>query len=149
VIVGAASITAQVMNILAAASVLSWFFTSNGIAVVIAEEVLSISSNPYHILFLVNVTVLMVGMFLDAASIMVILASLFYTVGMKVGINPIHLGVVLIVNGAIGMFTPPFGLNLFVASSVGDVNYMQAVKGVLPFIAIAIFALLLLTYLPA
>lgn len=148
VIVGAATITAQVMIILAAASVLSWYLTSNGIAIVIAEEVLSISSNPYYILFLINVTVLIVGMFLDAASIMVILAPLFYTVGMKVGINPIHLGVVLTVNGAIGMFTPPFGLNLFVASSVGDVNYMQAVKGVLPFILIAIFALMLLTYLP-
>jgi len=56
--------------------------------------------------------------------------------------------VVLTVNGAIGMFTPPFGLNLFVASSVGDVNYMKAVRGSMPFIAIAIFALGLLTYIP-
>ena len=148
VIVGSASTTAQVMIILAAASVLSWYLTSNGIAVVIADQVLSISSNPYHILFLINVTVLIVGMFLDAASIMVILAPLFYTVGIKVGIHPIHLGVVLTVNGAIGMFTPPFGLNLFVASSVGDVDYMQAVKGVLPFILIAMIALMLLTYVP-
>lgn len=78
---------------------------------------------------------------------MVILAPLLYTVGTKVGINQIHLGVVLTVNGAIGMFIPPFGLNLFVTSSVGDVNYMQAVRGVLPFIAIVLVALMLLTYL--
>lgn len=148
VIVGAASTTAQVMIILAAASVLSWYLTSNGIAVLIAEQVLSLSSNPYHILLLINVTVLICGMFLDAASIMVILAPLFYTVGIKVGINPIHLGVVLTVNGAIGMFTPPFGLNLFVASSVGDVDYMQAVRGTLPFIGLAMIALILLTYIP-
>ena len=148
VLVGSATTTAQVMIILAAASVLSWFLTSNGIAVLIAEQVLSVSSNPYHILFLINITVLICGMFLDAASIMVILGPLFYTIGLKVGINPIHLGVVLTVNGAIGMFTPPFGLNLFVASSVGDVDYLQAVRGALPFIGLAIIALALLTYLP-
>jgi len=148
VISGSATTTAQVMIILAAASVLSWYLTSNGIAVIIAEQVLSISNNPYHILFLINVTVLIVGMFLDAASIMVILGPLFYVVGIKVGINPIHLGVVLTVNGAIGMFTPPFGLNLFVASSVGDVTYLQAVRGALPFIWLALFALALLTYIP-
>ena len=79
---------------------------------------------------------------------MVILGPLFYVVGIKVGINPIHLGVVLTVNGAIGMFTPPFGLNLFVASSVGDVTYLQAVRGALPFIWLALFALALLTYIP-
>ncbi len=145
---GAASTTAQVMIILAAASVLSWFLTSNGIAVMIAEQVLSLSNNPYHILFLINVTVLICGMFLDAASIMVILGPLFYTIGTKLGINPIHLGVVLTVNGAIGMFTPPFGLNLFVASSVGDVDYLQAVRGALPFIGLALVALALLTYFP-
>ncbi len=147
-IVDSATTTSQVMIILASASVLSWFLTSNGIAVFIAERVLSVSSNPYYILLLINVTVLIWGMFLDAASIMVILGPLFYTVGMKVGINPIHLGVVLTVNGAIGMFTPPFGLNLFVASSVGDVDYLQAVRGSLPFIGLAIIALALLTYFP-
>jgi C4-dicarboxylate transporter DctM subunit len=147
-IVNSATTTAQVMIILASASVLSWFLTSNGIAVFIAEKVLSVSANPYYIFLLINVTVLIWGMFLDAASIMVILAPLFYTVGLKVGINPIHLGVVLTVNGAIGMFTPPFGLNLFVASSVGDVDYLQAVRGALPFIGLAIIALALLTYFP-
>lgn len=147
-IVDSATTTSQVMIILASASVLSWFLTSNGIAVFIAEKVLSVSANPYYIFLLINVTVLIWGMFLDAASIMVILAPLFYTVGLKVGINPIHLGVVLTVNGAIGMFTPPFGLNLFVASSVGDVDYLQAVRGALPFIGLAIIALALLTYFP-
>jgi C4-dicarboxylate transporter DctM subunit len=147
--VDSATTTAQVMIILAAASVLAWFMTSNGLAVMIADAVLSLSENPLHIFMLINITVLIVGMFLDAASIMVILAPLFYQVGLKVGIDPIHLGTVLTVNGAIGMFTPPFGLNLFVASSLGEVDYMQAVKGSLPFIAIAIVALIVLTYIPA
>jgi len=147
--VDSAATTAQVMIILAAASVLAWFLTSNGLALQVANAVLSLSDNPYHIFLLINVTVLIVGMFLDAASIMVILAPLFYTVGIRVGIDPVHLGAVLTVNGAIGMFTPPFGLNLFVASSLGGVTYTQAVRGALPFIAIALVALILLTYLPA
>ena len=145
----AAITTAQVMIILSAASVLSWFLTSQGLALTIADSVLSLSSNPYHVFFLINITVLIVGMFLDAASIMVILAPLFYKIGVQVGINPIHLGAVLTVNGAIGMFTPPFGLNLFVASSLGDVDYLQAVRGSAPFIVLALIALALLTYLPA
>lgn len=147
--VDSATTTAQVMIILSAASILAWFLTSNGLAVSIANLVLSISENPYHIFMLINFTVLIVGMFLDAASIMVILAPLFYQIGIKVGIDPIHLGAVLTVNGAIGMFTPPFGLNLFVASSLKDVDYLQAVRGSLPFIGIALLALVLLTYIPA
>jgi C4-dicarboxylate transporter DctM subunit len=147
-VVESAATTAQVMIILAAAAVLAWFMTSQGIATMIASSVLSLSDSPYHLFMLMNVTVLIVGMFLDAASIMVILAPLFYQIGMKVGIDPIHLGVVLTVNGAIGMFTPPFGLNLFVASSLGDVDYLQAVRGSLPFIVIALIALAVLTYIP-
>lgn len=148
-IVDASMTTAQVMIILSAASVLAWFMTSQGIAVGIADSVLSLSENPYHLFMLMNVTVLIVGMFLDAASIMVILAPLFYRIGLEVGIDPIHLGAILTVNGAIGMFSPPFGLNLFVASSLGGVDYLQAVRGSLPFIAIALFALALLTYIPS
>lgn len=140
--------TAQIMIILSAASVLSWFLTSQGLALTIADSVLSLSSTPYHVFFLINVTVLIIGMFLDAASIMVILAPLFYKIGMLIGIDPIHLGIVLTVNGAIGMFTPPFGLNLFVASSLGDVDYIQAVRGSFPFIVLALIALAILTYIP-
>ena len=101
-----------------------------------------------HLLFLINVTVIIVGMFLDAASIMIILGPLFYKVGIQVGIDPIHLGIVLTVNGAIGMFTPPFGLNLFVASTLGDVTYEQAVRGSLPYIGLAILALGVITFIP-
>lgn len=145
----AATTTAQVMIILASAGVLAWYLTSQGLALTIAEAILSFSQEPVHLFLLINVTVLIIGMFLDAASIMVILGPLLYKVGVQIGIDPIHLGVVLTVNGAIGMFSPPFGLNLFVASSVGGVTYEQAVRGTLPFIAIAIVALALVTYLPS
>jgi len=143
-----AATTAQVMIILSAAAVLAWYLTSTGIAVAITNAILSLSSDPIHLFLLINVAVLVAGMFLDAASIMVILGPLFYKVGTQVGIDPVHLGVVLTVNGAIGMFTPPFGLNLFVASSLGGVNYEQAVRGALPFIGLAIIGLAIVTYMP-
>ncbi len=148
-VAGSAATTAQVMIILSSAGVLAWFLTSQGLAVGMTSAILSLSDNPIQLFMLINVAVLICGMFLDAASIMVILGPLLYKVGTSVGIDPIHLGVVLTVNGAIGMFTPPFGLNLFVANSLGDVTYEQAVKGVLPFIVLAILALLVVTYVPA
>lgn len=144
----AAATTAQVMIILSAAAVLAWYLTSQGLAVAMADAILGLSASPVHLFFLINVAVVIVGMFLDAASIMVILGPLLYKVGTQVGIDPIHLGVVLTVNGAIGMFTPPFGLNLFVASSLGDVSYEQAVRGALPFIALALIGLGIVTYVP-
>ena len=121
---------------------------AQGLAYAMANAILSLSADPLHVFFLINVTVLICGMFLDAASIMVILGPLFYKVGTQIGIDPVHLGIVLTVNGAIGMFTPPFGLNLFVASSLGAVSYEQAVRGSLPFIGLAIVALAIITYVP-
>ncbi len=148
-IVDSAVATAQVMIILSAAAVLAWFLTATGLALEATSAILGMSANPVAILMLINVAVLIAGMFIDAASIMVILGPLLYKVGMQIGIDPVHLGIILTVNGAIGMFTPPFGLNLFVASSLGDVDYGQAVRGSLPFIAIGIIALIVITYVPA
>ncbi len=141
--------TAQIMIILAAASVLSWYLTANGLAVETTQAILSLSDNPIVILMLINAAVLIAGMFIDGASIMVILGPLLYKVAMQIGVDPIHLGIILTVNGAIGMFTPPFGLNLFVASSLGGVTYAEAVRGTLAFIAIAIIGLIIVTYVPA
>ena len=141
--------TAQIMIILAAASVLSWYLTANGLALETTKLILSLSDNPMAILMLINVAVLIAGMFIDAASIMVILGPLLYKVGTQIGVDPIHLGIILTVNGAIGMFTPPFGLNLFVASSLGDVSYAQAVRGSLMFVLIALIGLIVVTYVPS
>jgi len=143
-----AATTAQVMIILASAGVLAWYLTSQGLAVAIANQILTLSTEPVHLFFLMNVAIIIVGMFLDAASIMVILGPLLYKVGLQVGIDPVHLGIVLTVNGGIGMFTPPFGLNLFVASSLGDVTYEQAVRGALPYIGLGLVALAVVTYVP-
>lgn len=140
--------TAQVMILLASASVFAWILTSEGITVSIAETVISISSNRYVILGLINIVVLISGMFLDGASIIMILGPLFFPIAMQAGIDPIHLGVVFSVNCAIGMFTPPFGLNLFVGSSISGLSMTKVTKGILPFIFISIIALIIVTYIP-
>ncbi|SDK94577.1 TRAP transporter large permease [Natronincola ferrireducens] len=141
--------TAQVMILLAAASVFAWILTAEGITVAIASAVLSISSNTYVILLLMNIVILIAGMFLDGASIVMILGPLFYPIAMQAGIDPIHLGVIITVNCAIGMFTPPFGLNLFVASSLSELSITKVSKSVIPFIMISVVALLLITYIPS
>jgi C4-dicarboxylate transporter DctM subunit len=140
--------TAQVMILLSSASVFAWILTSEGITVAIAEAVVGISSNKYAILALMNVVVLIAGMFLDGSSIIMILGPLFYPIAMQAGIDPIHLGIVITVNCAIGMFTPPFGLNLFVASSISELSITRVSKGAIPFIIMSIIALILVTYIP-
>lgn len=140
--------TVQVMILLAAASVFAYILTAEGVTVAMANAVLSVSSNKYVILFMMNIILLICGMFLDGCSIITILGPLFYPIAVQAGIDPIHLGIVIVVNTAIGMFTPPFGLNLFVASSITKKPILTVSKGVIPFIVISIIALLVITYVP-
>jgi len=140
--------TVQVMILLAAASVFAYILTAEGITVALANAVLAVSSNKYVILLMMNIVLLICGMFLDGCSIITILGPLFYPIAMQAGIDPIHLGIVIVVNTAIGMFTPPFGLNLFVASSITKKPILEVSKGVIPFIIISIVALIIITYVP-
>ena len=140
--------TIQVMSLLAAASVFAYVLTEQGVTVKLAEAVLSVSSNKYVILLMMNIVLLICGMFLDGCSIITILGPLFYPIALQAGIDPIHLGIVIVVNTAIGMFTPPFGLNLFVASTITKQPILKVSKGVLPFIIISVIALLIITYIP-
>lgn len=147
-VLGAALTTVQVMILLAAASVFAWILTSEGVTVALANAVLSISTEQWMILMMMNVILLIAGMFIDGASIITILGPLFFPIAVAAGIDVIHLGIVMTVNAAVGMFTPPFGLNLFVASSITKLPILKVSKGAMPFIIISIIALLLITYFP-
>ena len=136
------------MILLAAASVFAWILTSEGITVAIANAVLSVSDQKFMILLLMNIVLLIAGMFLDGASITTIMGPLFLPIAQQAGIDIIHLGIVMVVNSAIGMFTPPFGLNLFVASSITKEPMLKVAKGALPFIFMSLIALMLITYVP-
>lgn len=145
-----AVICVQLMILTASAAVFAWFLTSKGITASLAKSVLAFSgSNKVIILILINVIVLIAGMFLDGASIMTILAPLFYPIAVSVGVDPIHLGIIIVVNCAIGMYTPPFGQNLFVSTGITKESITTIAKNTLPFILIAIIALFIITYIPS
>jgi C4-dicarboxylate transporter DctM subunit len=96
----------------------------------------------------INIILLIVGCFLDPTSAILVLTPLFMPLVKIVGVDPIHFGIVMTANIAIGMFTPPFGLNIFVARSVLGVPLETIYRGVLPFVVVQIVALLIITYWP-
>ena len=99
-------------------------------------------------MMLFNVIMLLAGCFLDSASAIIILAPLMQPIAAQVGIDPIHFGVITLVNLSVGMLTPPVGLNLFVAMRIAKMSLFEVFRASLPFIILMIIALLLLTYIP-
>ena len=95
-----------------------------------------------------NIVLLIAGCFLDSTSALYIFTPLFAPVAAAMGISPIHLGVVMIVNLAIGLFTPPVGVNLYVACGIGDIKIEEISKGIIPCLVAELLVLLLCTYLP-
>ena len=148
VLIDSAVTTAQVLIVVASASAFAWYLTTSGFAGAVASLLSHVGDDPLAVLFAINVVVLIAGMFLDPNSIVIILVPFLFTLATSAGIDPVHLGVMVAVNAAIGMFTPPLGLNLFVAGSLG-VSYREAVTGSLPFIAVALVALVAITLFPA
>jgi len=146
--VESAATTAMVMIMIAGASALSWVLTIGGVPQYIDRVILGLSESRIIILIVMNIIMLIAGMFVDGVAFILILAPIFLPIALKIGIDPIHLGIIMVANGAVGMFTPPFGLNLFVASGPTGLPYSRIVKGIWPFIAISIIALIVITYVP-
>lgn len=143
-----AEATAQVMILLAAASVFGWILTVGQVPQSLAQFIIDSNFGPVAFLMMINIILVIAGMFIDGSSAIIIIAPLVYPIAMQLGINPVHLGVIMVANAAIGMFTPPFGLNLFVAQPATGESMVNIIKGVMPFVLISLVALLLITYLP-
>ncbi|HLW22105.1 MAG TPA: TRAP transporter large permease subunit [Sphaerochaetaceae bacterium] len=142
------TISAVIMFIIANATVLSRYLTFRKVPTMLAEFILQYASTPFTLLLFINLLLLVVGMIMDPSAAVTILAPLFLPAVMALGVNPIHFGVIMIVNLAIGMVTPPFGLNLYVASGISKMSVSQVTRAVLPFIALLLGALMLITYIP-
>lgn len=140
--------SSTVMLLIALASVYSWILTRELIPQQIASAVLSISNERWVILLLINILLLFVGCLLDTGSAMIIFVSIFFPVVTELGINPVHFGVIMVFNLAIGMLTPPVGICLMVASSVSREPMQRLIKPVLPFIGALMVVLILVTYIP-
>ena len=103
---------------------------------------------PIMFLVVVNVLLLIGGQFMEPSGLLIIVAPLVFPIAIELGIDPIHLGIIMVVNMEIGMITPPVGLNLFVTAGVAKLSILNVVKAALPFVAILFIFLILVTYYP-
>jgi C4-dicarboxylate transporter DctM subunit len=140
--------SAMIMLVISASKVFSWYLTYEQIPSTVAGNLIEYAANPFIFLILVNIILLIVGMFMDSSAAVLILVPLFLPVVLEMGIDPIHFGVIMIINLAIGMLTPPFGLNLFVASGISKLSLAGVTRGTMPFIFVLIAALMVITYVP-
>lgn len=140
--------TAIIMLIIGNAGLFGWVLTAEKVPAAVAGWFISISSSPIVFLLLVNVLLLLVGMFLETGASIVIIAPILTPVAMQFGIDPIHFGIIIIVNLAVGMVTPPVGVNLFVACQIAGIRIEQILRSMLPFYLILLIDILLVTYLP-
>jgi len=115
----------------------------------LAEFVLSISDNPLILLFLINILLFIIGMFLDAGPAIIILGPILAPVFINIGVDPVHFAIIMSVNLTVGLATPPMGLVLFVASSVSGVKVESIAKAILPFLCVEIAVIFLITFFPA
>jgi len=143
-----ATLTAAVMMIISCAKILSYVLTAYQLPVLLGELFLSISDNPVIFLLLVNVLLLVVGTFMDGGASVIILAPILAPIAVAFGIDPVHFGVIMVLNLIIGCGTPPLGLCLFIACGIGKVPVEKGSIAILPFILAEIAVLLLVTYVP-
>lgn len=141
-------LTAQVFIIIAAAGVFSWLLTINGVTQELVRWVAGLEVEAWAFLLVVNLFLLVVGMFLDTASSILVLTPLLVPVAKELGIDPVHFGVIMVMNLSLGTFTPPFGINLFVGQAVFKLPLSVLYPGVMPFIVSSLGALAVVTYVP-
>ena len=140
--------TATVLFIVASASIFAWVLTTTGMTDHIAGVVLSISDSPLVFLLLANVFLLFVGCFMETIAAITILVPVFMPIIAKLGIDPVHFGVVMVLNLMIGLLTPPVGMVLFILQKIAKISFEQTVQAILPWLWPLLVALALITYVP-
>lgn len=138
-----------ILLLVGAAVTLGWLVTVSGLASGIAKSMLTLTSDVNLLLFMVNLLLFLVGMFLDAGPAILILGPVLAPVFTGMGVDPVHFALVMCVNLTVGLATPPMGLVLFVASSVSGERLENIVKAILPFLALEVLVIFLITYFPA
>ncbi len=148
IVIKAGITTATVLLVIGSALVFSWILTLSGLPMKLNGFILGITDNPLILLFLLNVVLLIAGMFLDAGAAILILGPTLIPPLIMAGIDPIHIAIVTCVNLSIGVITPPFGVVLFVAASMTGLKVEQIIKTLMPYLIGQLLILLLLTYIP-
>jgi tripartite ATP-independent transporter DctM subunit len=140
--------TASIMLIVGSATIFAWILTANQAAALFAETLLGLTDNKNLILLMIMLVVLIIGLFMETIAAISILVPVLLPVSMEIGIDPVHLGIIVILNLMIGLLTPPVGLVLFVLSKVSGVPFERCVRATMPFLVPLVLVLLLLTFVP-
>ena len=148
VLLDSANLSAMLLYIITNAVLFSFLLTSEQIPQQLAAWITEMGLSPWQFLMVVNILLLVAGNFMEPSSILLITAPMLFPVAMKLGIDPIHLGIVMTVNMEIGMITPPVGLNLYVASGISNMGLTDVTKACAPWILVMLAFLMLITYVP-
>lgn len=140
--------TATIMLIVAAANLYGWLISIEQIPQMVQQGLLAVSNNPIVIMFLINIILLVMGMFMELIAILTIVVPVFLPLVTNLGIDPVYFGVIAVLNLMIGFLSPPFGLNIFIMQRVTGVPFWDIIKETVPFIMILICTLILLILFP-
>jgi len=140
--------TSIILTVMACANIFSWILGTELIPQKVAMAITSLTSNPYLFLLLINILLLIVGCFLEGLAAIIILVPILIPLSQQMGIDPLHFGIIVVMNLMIGLITPPLGLCLFVCCSVAKVDLIKLIRVTTPFILVEIGALLIVTYFP-
>jgi len=144
-----AVISAAVMMTVAAAQLFGWITAAEGLGTMLSNWLMSISSNPFVILLLVNIALLLLGTLMEPIPIMLLTVPVFFPIMTSLGIDPVHFGVVMTLNLMIGCLTPPVGLHILLASAISKAGVGKVTNASWPFMGVLVLVLLLITYVPA
>lgn len=146
ILIDTGTTSSLVMLVIAMASIFSWLLAAEEIPQKVTEFILGITTNKYLILLLLNAVLLIVGTFMETTASLIILTPVLLPLMKQIGVDPLHFGVILVLNLVIGLTTPPVGVCLFIACSIGKTNLERLSRAILPFLLVSIAVLLICTY---
>lgn len=149
ILIDSATMTCVIMFLVASSSVMSWVMAFTGIPEAVSSLLINISSNPIVLLLIMNVFLLVIGTIVDITPAVLIFTPIFLPIAQSIGMDPVHFGIMLVMNLSIGNITPPAGSALFVGSSIAGLDIEDVIKPLLPFYAALIVVLLLVAFVPA
>jgi C4-dicarboxylate transporter DctM subunit len=149
ILLSAAFLISQILLIVTSAGIYSWLLTTSGIPQQIVAAISAMQMAKWELLLILNLGLLLAGSFLEPPAAILILTPLLLPIVLAVGVNAIHFGIIMAVNLSLGMYTPPFGLNLFSSQAIFNAPLSRIYLGVLPFLVINFIALMIITYVPA
>ena len=141
--------SAVIMFIIANAGLFAFLITRAGVPDAIGHWLQEVLRSPAYFLLGVNAALFLIGMFIESSAAIIVLAPILAPVAMHFGIDPVHFGLVMVVNLALGMITPPFGVNLFAACTVARISLDRIIKDLVPFVLVVLCCLMVITYVPA